>query len=57
MYVYMCVKLPPGDLNSNPYPPHPTKSYTCRVTIAPRVCGGSGRLFNTALNANCFTPL
>ena len=33
----MCVKLPPKDLNSNPCPPHPTKTYTCRVTIAPRV--------------------
>ena len=35
----MCVKLPPKDLNSNPYPPHPTKTYTCRVAIAPRVHG------------------
>ena len=36
----MCVKLPPGDLNLGPYPPHPTSTYTCGVTIAPRVCGG-----------------
>ena len=37
----MCVKLSPKDLNPNPYPPHPTSTYTCGVTIAPRVCGGN----------------
>ena len=37
----MCVKLPSGDLNPDPYPPHLISTYTCRVTIAPRVCGGS----------------
>ena len=36
----MCVKLLLGDLNPNPYPPHPTSTYTCGVTIATRVCGG-----------------
>ena len=36
----MCVKLPPGNLNSGPCPPHPTSTYTCRVIIAPKVCGG-----------------
>ena len=35
----MCVKLPPRDLNPDPYPPHPTSTYTCGVTIAPSVCG------------------
>ena len=30
----MCVKLPPRDLNLNPYSPHPTSTYTCGVTIA-----------------------
>ena len=25
----MYVKLPPGDLNPNPCPPHPTSIYTC----------------------------
>ena len=35
----MCVKLPPGDLNPYPYPSHPTSTYTCGVTIAPRVQG------------------
>ena len=32
----MYVKLPPEDLNPNPYPLHPTSTYTCRVTTAPR---------------------
>ena len=36
----MCVKLPPRNLNLNPYPPHSTNIYTCRVTITLRVCGG-----------------
>ena len=36
----MCVKLPHGDFNPGPYPPHPTSTYTYGVTIAPRVCGG-----------------
>ena len=36
----MCVKLPPGDLNFSPYPPHPISTYTYGLTIAPRVCGG-----------------
>ena len=36
----MCVKLPPRELNSGPCPPHPTSTYTCGVTITPRVCGG-----------------
>ena len=36
----MCVKLPSGDLNHSPYSSHLTNIYTCRVTIASRVCGG-----------------
>ena len=36
----MCVKLPPRDLNPGLYPPHLISTYTCRVTIAPRACGG-----------------
>ena len=36
----MCVKLSPRDLNSGPYPPHSTSTYTCGVIIAPNVCGG-----------------
>ena len=34
------MKLPPRNLNPSPYPPHPISTCTCRVTIAPRVCGG-----------------
>ena len=33
----MCVKLPPRDLNPDPYPPHLTSVYTCEVTTTPRV--------------------
>ena len=33
----MCVKLLSGDLNFNPYPPHPTSIYICEVTTTPRV--------------------
>ena len=40
----MCVKLPPEDLNPDPYPPHPTSIYTCVVSIAPRVCGGNAQV-------------
>ena len=36
----MCVKLPPGGLNLDPYPSHSTSTYTCGVTIAPREYGG-----------------
>ena len=36
----MYVKLPPGDLNLGPYPPHPTNTYTYGVTTAPRMRGG-----------------
>ena len=36
----MWVKLPLGDLNPNPCPPYPTNTYTCRVTIASKMCGG-----------------
>ena len=38
--MYICVKLTSRDLNSTPYPPHLTNTYTCGVTIAPRVCDG-----------------
>ena len=34
----MCIKLSSEDLNSSLYPPHPTSTYTCGVTIALRVC-------------------
>ena len=35
----MCVKLPLGDLNPDPCPPHSTSTYTCGA-IAPRVFDG-----------------
>ena len=35
------MKLPLGDLNLGHYPPHPTSTYTCEMTIAPRVCSGN----------------
>ena len=38
--MYMCVNLPFGDLNPDPYPPHLTSTYTYGVTIVPRVCDG-----------------
>ena len=39
----MCVyvKLSLGGLNPNLYPPHSTSTYTCRVTIAPKVITSS----------------
>ena len=43
----MCVKLPPGDLNPDPCPPHPTSTYTCGMTIAPRMCGGHTHIFSS----------
>ena len=36
----MCVKFSPKNLNPDPYHTHLTNTYTCRVTIAQRVCGG-----------------
>ena len=33
----MCVKLPPRDLNHDPYPPHPTNTYTYKVTTIQKV--------------------
>ena len=45
------MKLSFGDLNSSlyPSPPHPTITYTCEVTIAPRVCGGHLRVLLTSV--------
>ena len=36
----MCVKLPPINLNSDPYSLHLTSIYTCGVTTTPRVHDG-----------------
>ena len=41
----MCVKLPSRDLNPGPWPLHPTSTYTCGMTIAPKVCGGDNSTF------------
>ena len=35
----MYVKFSPENLNLESYPPHPTNTYTCKVTIVPRMCG------------------
>ena len=43
----MCVKLLPEDLNLDPYLPHPTSTYTCEVTIAPRMCGSINEHINS----------
>jgi len=42
----MCVKLPIGDLNLGPYPPHPINIYTCGVTTVPRVHDGTNVIIN-----------
>ena len=39
--VYMCVKLTTRDLYHDSYSPHLTSTYTCGVTIAPRLRGGA----------------
>ena len=45
--MYMCVKLPLRDLNPGSYLSHSTSNYTCEVTIAPRVCGGTNALIKS----------
>ena len=37
----MCVKLPFENLNPSPCIPHPTSTYICGETIAPKVCGST----------------
>ena len=34
------MKLPPGDLNPDSYPPYPTSTYTCGVTTTLKMRGG-----------------
>ena len=36
--LYMCMKFPPRELNPNSYPPHPTSTYTCGLTIVSKMC-------------------
>ena len=38
--MYMCVRLPPENLNLGFYPLHPTSIYTNVVTTAPMVRSG-----------------
>ena len=45
----MCVKLSPGDLNPSSCPPHPTSTYTCEMTTAPKVHGGIPVLTDTEI--------
>ena len=40
----MCVKFSPENLNFDPYPSHPINTYTCGVTIVPRVHDGCNML-------------
>jgi len=42
--VYIYVKFPPRDLNLGSWPSHPTSTYICEVTTAPRVRGGAKSL-------------
>ena len=39
------MKFPPGDLYPGPCPLHPTSTYTCGVTIVPKVCGSDNSTF------------
>ena len=43
----MRVKLPPGDLNPDPCPQHPTSIYTYGVTTTPRVCESLAKVLNS----------
>ena len=43
--MYICVKLSPENLNPDPFPPHLTNTYTCRVSNTPKVCGSYLLLF------------
>ena len=49
--MYMCMKFPPRDLNIDSCPPtsyisHPTNTYTCGVTIVPKVCDSLYNFYN-----------
>ena len=50
----MCVKLPPGNLNTGPYPSHSTNTYTCEVIIAPKEYGGDNYI---TISINIFIQL
>ena len=44
----MCIKLLLGNLNPGSCSPHPTSTYTCEVTTAPRIHGGFLSELNTS---------
>ena len=37
----MCVKFISRNLNSDPCTPHPTNTYTCKITIVSKMCSGT----------------
>ena len=49
----MCIKLPLGDLNPGPCPPHHISTYTCGMNIALKVRGGIPTI-NIFLNKQTF---
>ena len=52
------MKLLPENLNSDPYPPHLTITYTCKVTTALRVCNGKEiHFFFLAIYLNFFPKI
>ena len=44
--MYLCLKLPPENLNPDSYPSHPISTYTCRMTIVSRVLNGNTPTIN-----------
>ena len=44
IYIYIHVKLPPENLNSDPYFLYLTSIYTYEITTVPRVCNGEKNL-------------
>ena len=52
------MKVLPEDLNSDPYSPHLTSTYTCKVTTALKVCSGKERhFFFLAIYLNFFPKI
>ena len=47
--VNMCVKLTTRDFYHDSYSPYPTNTYTCGVTIMPRVRGGAIKSFEVLI--------
>ena len=53
----MCMKLHPEYLNSGPFSSHLTNTYTCRMIIALRVCGGVSYIIIPKLTYTIFTSV